>query len=385
MTTEMLYKDKINKGATAALRKSNINGIAIIILTCCMGAFALGSMFFMVKFFTHKIQNMVGIVYEQDAAMAQRLLYGMFAGEDKAEYGLQAAKNLGYTSDAFSLWNRTNNIYSALYIFAAVVGIFVCGIVLFIVVREKRQRMADIESEHVINRLRQEAQAKEEYYEDRERGIELFMENVAHQLKTPLASVMVNLELIDGKDRKHDERLKEKCMDNIENMKELLMLLLNSARIRAGKFHFNKHKVDAALLVDRLQLENDGIVVENMSSCMIDADEEWLYQALKNIVVNGLDYGNVALNMVCENEKVYFDIVDEGPGVDKNDISKMFDRYYIGGNSRKDSTGIGLNLAYMVVKAHGGDIVVHSNDKGSGCTIRVTIPRYNIKEKVKIS
>lgn len=86
----------------------------------------------------------------------------------------------------------------------------------------------------------------------------------------------------------------------------------------------------------------------------------------------------------CESEKLRLDIVDEGPGINKNDVSRMFDRYYIGVNSRKDSTGIGLNLAYMVIKAHGGDIVVHDNEKAKGCTISISLPRYNIKEKVKI-
>ena len=244
--------------------------------------------------------------------------------------------------------------------------------------------MAGIENGHAIGRLRREIKAKEEYYKDREQEIQVFMENVAHQLKTPLAAVMVNLELLDGKERQHDERLKEKCIEDIEHMKELLMLLLNSARIRVGKLHFNKRKLDIASLLDRLELENDGFIMENIESCMITADEEWLYQAIKNIVENGLVYGKVLMRESCESEKLRLDIVDEGPGINKNDVSRMFDRYYIGENSRKDSTGIGLNLAYMVIKAHGGDIVVHDNEKAKGCTISICLPRYNIKEKVKI-
>ena len=323
-------------------------------------------------------------MYEQDAAVAQELLRGMFDGKDRAEYGMDAAINLGYTSGAFSLWNKVNDIYSVVCILAFFTVILVCGIVCLAVLGVKRHRMAYIENEHVIGRLRREAKAKEEYYKDREQEIQIFMENVAHQLKTPLAAVMVNLELLDGKDRQHDERLKEKCIENIEHMKELLMLLLNSVRIRVGKLHFNKRKLDIASLLDRLELENDGLIMENIESCMITADEEWLYQAIKNIVENGLVYGKIVMRESCESEKLRLDIVDEGPGINKNDVSRMFDRYYIGVNSRKDSTGIGLNLAYMVIKAHGGDIVVHDNEKAKGCTISISLPRYNIKEKVKI-
>ena len=358
--------------------------VAIIVLACCAGAVALGGMLFMLRFFTGQMQNMVGIVYESDAAVAQELLSGMFTGADKAESGIAAAEALGYTADAFSLWNRVN-IYGMIAVFAAAAALIACGIAGLVVIRGRRQSAADIENGHLINRLGEDARAKEQYYKDREQGIQVFMENVTHQLKTPLAAVMVNLELIDGEDKEHDERLKEKCIDNIERMKELLMLLLNTARLRAGKIHFNKKKMDIASIADRLELENDGLVVEAVPSCLIDADAEWLYQAVKNIVVNGLEYGKVTLKGGCTDEVVSFEITDEGPGVKKSEIARMFDRYYVGEDQRRDSTGIGLNLAYMVVRAHGGDIVVHSAESDTGCTIKISIPRYNVKEKIKIS
>lgn len=357
--------------------------IAVIGLACCIGALALGGMLFMLKFYTGQIQNMVGIVYEYDENTANELLRGMFTGRDEKAAGVEAAKSLGYTGEAFRLWNRLN-VYGAVAAFMCMTLVIVCSIVCLVVIGRKRQELTDTENEHTINRLTEDACAKEKYYEDRQQDIQVFMENVTHQLKTPLAAVMVNLELMDGWDREHDERLREKCIDNIEHMKELLMMLLNSARLRVGKLHFNKRRMDVASLVKRLELENDGLIVENMPSCMIDADEEWLYQAVNNIVSNGLEYGRVVLRGACQSDMVSLGITDEGPGVKKEKMSKLFERYYVGENSREDSTGIGLNLAYMVVKAHGGDIVVHSADGDTGCVIRIMLPIYNVKEKIKI-
>lgn len=358
--------------------------IAIIGLACCMGALALGGMLFMLKFYTGQMQSMVGIVYEYDENVAKELLGGMFMGQGETAMGIEVAKNLGYTQDAFSLWNRLN-IHGTMLLFGGVAVIILCGIICIVVIRGRRHDIADTENEHTINRLAEDARAKEKYYTDRQQDIQIFMENVAHQLKTPLAAVMVNLELLDGEDRQQDELYKEKCIENIEHMKELLMLLLNSARLRVGKLHFNKKRVDTASLVTRLELENDDLIVERVPSCMIDADEEWLYQAVNNIVSNGLEYGRVILSGTCQSDRVSLEIKDEGPGVNKDEMSKLFERYYVGENSRKDSTGIGLNLAYMVVRAHGGDIVVHSTDDEPGCTIKITIPRYNVKEKIKIN
>lgn len=357
--------------------------IAIIGLACCMGALALGGMLFMLKFYTGQMQSMVGIVYEYDENVAKELLGGMFMGQGETAMGIEAAKNLGYTQDAFSLWNRLN-IHGTMLLFGGVAVIILCGIICIVVIRGRRHDIADTENEHTINRLAEDARAKEKYYTDRQQDIQIFMENVAHQLKTPLAAVMVNLELLDGEDRQQDELHKEKCIENIEHMKVLLMLLLNSARLRVGKLHFNKKRVDTASLVTRLELENDDLIVERVPSCMIDADEEWLYQSVNNIVSNGLEYGRVILSGTCQSDRVSLEIKDEGPGVNKDEMSKLFERYYVGENSRKDSTGIGLNLAYMVVRAHGGDIVVHSTDDEPGCTIKITIPRYNVKEKIKI-
>lgn len=323
--------------------------IAIICLACCMGALALGGMLFMLKFYTGQMQSMVGIVYEYDENVAKELLGGMFMGQGETAMGIEAAKNLGYTQDAFSLWNRLN-IYGTMLLFGGVVVIILCGIICIVVIRGRRHDIADTENEHTINRLAEDARAKEKYYTDRQQ----------------------------------DELHKEKCIENIEHMKELLMLLLNSARLRVGKLHFNKKRVDTASLVTRLELENDDLIVERVPSCMIDADEEWLYQSVNNIVSNGLEYGRVILSGTCQSDRVSLEIKDEGPGVNKDEMSKLFERYYVGENSRKDSTGIGLNLAYMVVRAHGGDIVVHSTDDEPGCTIKITIPRYNVKEKIKI-
>lgn len=356
--------------------------IAIIGLACCMGALALGGMLFMLKFYTGQMQSMVGIVYEYDENVAKELLGGMFIGQGETAMGIEAAKNLGYTQDAFSLWNRLN-IHGTMLLFGGVAVIILCGIICIVVIRGRRHDIADTENEHIINRLTEDARAKEKYYIDRQQDIQIFMENVAHQLKTPLAAVMVNLELIDGEYRQQDELHKEKCIENIEHMKELLMLLLNSARLRVGKLHFNKKRVDIASLVTRLELENDGLIVERVPSCMIDADEEWLYQAVNNIVSNGLEYGRVILSGTYQSDHVSLKIKDEGPGVNKDEMSKLFERYYVGENSRKDSTGIGLNLAYMVVRAHGGDIVIHSTEDEPGCTIKITIPMYNVKEKIK--
>lgn len=141
--------------------------IAIIGLACCMGALALGGMLFMLKFYTGQMQNMVGIVYEYDENAAKELLGGMFTGRDEKAVGVEAAKSLGYTGEAFSLWNRLN-VYGVIVVFICLTLVTVCGIVCLVVIRRKRQELTDTENEHTINRLTEDACTKEKYYADRQ-------------------------------------------------------------------------------------------------------------------------------------------------------------------------------------------------------------------------
>lgn len=353
--------------------------ILVVGMACCMAVIAICSMLFMMYSYTIRLQSMVGIVYEQDKAAAGELMKLMFSGNDMAKEGVAAAEKLGYTDKAFIILGK-NIISHGVLAFTVVIFAAVALIVYCIIRKNKEETERNTRLKHNLRDLEKRAEEQKQYYEDREHQLQVFMENVAHQLKTPLAAVMVNLELMDGEDVGHDGRLKDKCIGSIEKMKELLMTLLNTARLQAGKLHFDKETLDILELVTQLESENEGVYVEKQESFVIDGDREWLYQALNNIVANGLSYGKVLIRMEGGSEILRMEIIDEGCGVSESDIHAIFDRYYVGESGKNDSTGIGLNLAYMVVKAHGGDIIVH-NGEGGGCCIEIILPRYELKNK----
>ncbi|MGN1187215.1 MAG: sensor histidine kinase [Lachnospiraceae bacterium] len=357
--------------------------ILMVGMACGMAIMAICGMLFMMYSYTIRLQSMVGIVYEQDKAAAGELMKLMFSGNDMAKEGVAAAEKLGYTDKAFVILGK-NIISCGALLFSALILAAVALIVYCIIRKNKEEGERNALLKHSLNDLVRRTEEQKQYYEDREHQLQVFMENVAHQLKTPLAAVMVNLELMEGEDAAHDERLKDKCIRSIEKMKELLMTLLNTARLQAGKLHFDKEALDVLELVTRLESEYDGVYVEKQDSFIIDGDREWLYQALNNIVTNGLSYGKVLIRMEGGSEILRIEITDEGCGVSESDINAMFDRYYVGENRKNDSTGIGLNLAYMVVKAHGGDIIVHNSD-GGGCCIEIILPRYELKNKLNNS
>lgn len=115
-------------------------------------------------------------------------------------------------------------------------------------------------------------------------------------------------------------------------------------------------------------------VVEN-SNVDVFVDMKWQVEALTNILKNCVEYSfeNGEIRISFEENKIYSSIIieDHGKGIDKDDLTHIFERFYKGRNSSKDSVGIGLALSKSIVEHDGGRIIVESKvDKGTKFKIK---------------
>ena len=104
-------------------------------------------------------------------------------------------------------------------------------------------------------------------------------------------------------------------------------------------------------------------------------DEKWQIEAITNILKNSVEYSNVGdtIYIKFKENKLYtqIDIKDSGKGIDKEDLPHIFDRFYKGKNSSKNSIGIGLALSKTIIEKNGGRILVESKlDGGTTFVIR---------------
>ena len=139
-------------------------------------------------------------------------------------------------------------------------------------------------------------------------------------------------------------------------------------------------------IVDRFGRKNFDAEINFMGEVYIVGDEEWLFEAISNLVDNSIVHGNsqkpIQIRVREFDTDVRVSITDFGSGISNEEISKVFDRYYTGSDSDSYSTGIGMNLARYVIEAHYSDIRLSSSDK-TGLKIEFNLPKPELKQKIR--
>jgi len=210
--------------------------------------------------------------------------------------------------------------------------------------------------------------------------------SISHDIKTPLTSIIGYSNLIDEGDLTKEKILKynEKINLKSKNIKELLNCfddyLVNSTN--------QSIKLKSILIKDLIkEIQNDYLLeLEfknikfnincNCSNMYINIDVAKIKRVIANIIQNSIRYieedGKIIINIDYEDDEFIFTVSDNGKGVEKEIINKIFDPLYTSDNSRKIS-GLGLSICKEFVMLHKGNITASNNDMG-GLTIKFTIP-----------
>ena len=211
------------------------------------------------------------------------------------------------------------------------------------------------------------------------------LEDISHQLKTPLTSILVMLDnIIEDPDM--DEGIRNDFIRDIKrnviNINFLVQALLKLSKFDANTVRFIKQENDLQNIVKEsiknvstlCDLRNINIEMNIKENSKIICDSKWQIEAITNILKNAIDHSKedskVTINI--ENNNVYsmIEIIDTGDGISKKDISHIFERFYKGENATSDSIGIGLALAKNIVEEDNGNISVKSTETGTTFTIK---------------
>lgn len=216
-----------------------------------------------------------------------------------------------------------------------------------------------------------------------------FLMNVGHDLRTPLTTIRGYAEGLDGGDIDADDlprvaAVLDRQTDRLSRLIEDLMLL---ARLEAREFTLRPERVDVAAhlkeIVDGYRTRADELhirleaAIEHVGDVMIDPDR--IGQVLGNLVDNAFRYapegGTVTVSLGPHPGGFIVAVSDTGPGIDAEDVSRVFDRLYVAQRYRPvrpEGSGLGLSIVKELVDAMGGLIDVRS-EPGSGTTIAVTM------------
>lgn len=248
------------------------------------------------------------------------------------------------------------------------------------------------------NGLKQE----NEYNKKQQRKMQDFIENIAHQIKTPLAAIILNLEFMQ--ELHMDERMGRLVYESAGSafrIRDFIRTLLNISRFENKKVIIAADEVIiGSIITDSInncmncmihENQNDIFIVQYDDKCesaVIYADEMWLVEAIANVIGNSADYiknipdGKVYITAGCDERKVVIRIEDNGKGLTVKDQDDIFDRFSTTRNSASDMhVGLGLNLSRLIIEAHYGIIKAGNSEEYGGAEFTIILPRYRLKDK----
>ncbi|MCM3618213.1 cell wall metabolism sensor histidine kinase WalK [Sutcliffiella horikoshii] len=220
-----------------------------------------------------------------------------------------------------------------------------------------------------------------------------FVANVSHELRTPLTTMRSYLEALAEGAWKDDEiapRFLDVTQTETERMIRLVNDLLQLSKMDSRDYYFYKKQIDFGdffnRIIDRFELSKSQKVsfIRNIPSqeVLVSIDTDKITQVLDNIISNAMKYspegGTIVFTVDIEEaaNQILVSISDQGVGIPKSDMNKIFERFYRVDKARTrmlGGTGLGLAIAKEMIQAHDGDIWA-SSEEGKGTTIFFTLP-----------
>jgi len=224
-------------------------------------------------------------------------------------------------------------------------------------------------------------------------GLRQFTADASHEFRSPLAALRGNAEVALTRHRSEAEwrQVIEESIDQYDRLGRIAEDLLLLARADAGHLPIQREKMrlDEAIadVVDLYRpLAQDQGIELTFADChetWLEADSSRLRQLIGNLIDNGVKYvgakGAVAVGLSSENGTAQITVTDNGPGLSREQLLRVFDRFYRVDRSRSTQgaggAGLGLAIGRTIVEAHGGSIHI-SSTPGKGTCITAFIPQY---------
>ena len=227
-----------------------------------------------------------------------------------------------------------------------------------------------------------------------------FVSNVSHELRTPLTSMRSYMEaLIDGawEDKEIAPRFLEVTQNETERMIRLVNDLLQLSKMDHKEQSMYKERVNTVPffhhVLDRFEMNKEELIVIERhipkDSLFLWIDKDKIIQVIDNVMSNAIKYsskgGKITFGVIKEKNRIKVSISDKGPGISREKLDKIFDRFYRADRARSrqlGGTGLGLAIAKEIINAHHGQIWAESSE-GKGTTIFFTLPLINRKRVAK--
>lgn len=241
-----------------------------------------------------------------------------------------------------------------------------------------------------MNHLKRESEKNEKLAKENEEKKDELIVYLAHDIKTPLTSMIGYLSILDEIDdmpKKKQKNYISIALDKSYRLEDLINELFDVARFNSEKIVLEKEELNLNLMLEQiiddfyptLRELNKSIKLNYNEPISINGDPDKLSRVFNNLIKNAISYSKeeseIVINLKKDNNNAIVEVINKGKQISKEKLSKIFEKFYrldSARTSRTGGSGLGLAIAKDIVELHNGTIIAESNEKET--TFRVTLP-----------
>lgn len=241
-----------------------------------------------------------------------------------------------------------------------------------------------------MNHLKRESEKNEKLAKENEEKKDELIVYLAHDIKTPLTSMIGYLSILDEIDdmpKKKQKNYISIALDKSYRLEDLINELFDVARFNSEKIVLEKEELNLNLMLEQiiddfyptLRELNKSIKLNYNESIRINGDPDKLSRVFNNLIKNAISYSKeeseIVINLKKDNNNAIVEVINKGKQISKEKLSKIFEKFYrldSARTSRTGGSGLGLAIAKDIVELHNGTIIAESNEEET--TFRVTLP-----------
>ena len=241
-----------------------------------------------------------------------------------------------------------------------------------------------------MNHLKRESEKNEKLAKENEEKKDELIVYLAHDIKTPLTSMIGYLSLLDEIDdmpKKQRKNYISIALDKSYRLEDLINELFDVARFNSEKIVLEKEELNLNLMLEQiiddfyptLREVNKSIKLNYDEPISINGDPDKLSRVFNNLIKNAISYSKeeseIVIDLKKDNNNAIVEVINKGKQISKEKLSKIFEKFYrldSARTSRTGGSGLGLAIAKDIVELHNGTIIAESNEEET--TFRVTLP-----------
>lgn len=245
-----------------------------------------------------------------------------------------------------------------------------------------------------LNSLGKRLEVQEGKIQDEKEATKSLVTDISHQLKTPVASLKMCLELLQGEEltKKEQKEFLDQAVGQTDRLDSLTKALVNISRMETGMISVKKTQapimdtIAQAVSSVYVKAQEKNIEIEvtkdsrEINRMMIPHDPHWTREAIANVLENAVKYSGrdtcIQIRMMRLTSFLRIDIEDQGIRIDRREYTRIFQRFYRGSSPQvkeADGSGVGLYLTRSILEAQGGSVSVSSGKQGNIFTINLSL------------